>query len=168
MVGLLAIAVVAIVASMGWFVHSWPAASEVMASTHHANGPETSDQTGDGEIFHSSKVYYYKDTEPEFVAQAYRVYYGGRGNDGGHVALGGWRRDQTIYSEWNGTNWVVVEDVGSGNWGYNTSSMNYFNRYDNVFMDGGAVVHKRLKHEDIYINSGVGVYHGDWHVHYLG
>ena len=45
--------------------------------------------------------------------------------------------------------------------------MNYFNRYDNVFMDGGAVVHQRLKHEDIYILGGVGVYHGDWHVHYL-
>ena len=49
----------------------------------------------------------------------------------------------------------------------NTSSMNYFNRYDNVFMDGGAAVQQRLKHEDIYILGGVGVYHGDWHVHYL-
>ena len=83
------------------------------------------------------------------------------------MAVGRWRRDQTVYSEWNGTNWVVEEDVGPGNWGYNTSSMNYFSRYDNVFMDGGATVQQRLKHEDIYILGGVGVYHGDWHVHYL-
>ena len=69
--------------------------------------------------------------------------------------------------EWNGTNWVVGEDVGPGNWGHNTSSMNYFNRYDNVFMDGGAAVQQRLKHEDFYIEGGVGIYHGYWHVHYL-
>ena len=108
-----------------------------------------------------------KSVIPEFVAQAYRVYYGGRGNDGGHVAVGRCRRDQTVYSEWNGTNWVVEEDVGPGNWGNNTSSMNYFSRYDNVFMDGGAAVQQRLKHEDFYIEGSVGIYHGYCHIHYL-
>ena len=83
------------------------------------------------------------------------------------MAVGRWRRDQTAYSEWNGTNWVVEEDVGPGNWGNNTSSMNYFSRYDNVFMDGGAAVQQRLKHEDFYIEGSVGIYHGYCHIHYL-
>ncbi len=138
------------------------------SSTHHIHGPETSDATGDGGgISHYSKVYYYKDTEPEFVAQAYRLYYGGRGNHGYYVTLGKWRRDQTAYSEWNGTNWVVEENFGSGSWYENTSSLNYFNRYDNVFMDGGAVVQQRMRHRDYYLNGSIGNYHGVWHNHYL-
>ena len=166
LIGGLAVGTVAMLAVMGWFIDTWPMATEVMASTHHTNGPITSDQTGDGSTSHSSKVYYYKDTDP-FVAQAYRIYYGGRANSGAHVALARWRRENTDYWEWNGSSWVSVKSITHGKWNNNRDSLKYFNRYDNAFMDVGALVRQRIRHQDTYINGDTGEYYGSWHSHYL-
>ena len=46
--------------------------------------------------------------------------------------------------------------------------MSYFNRFDNVFMDGSAVVQQRVQHEDTYLDGTISPeYYGTWRSHYL-
>ena len=83
-----------------------------------SDGPITSDPIGDGKgTAHSSTVYYTKQSSP-FIAWVDRVYYGGRKPSTTFLleCCGQWRRNNTVYREWNGSSWVTAVSFGSSSW----------------------------------------------------
>ncbi len=170
----LLVVLVALLGGLTWMLVDWPERSIVAASTNHSNGPITSDDIGDGHgTSHSSTVWYYKDTDPDFVAQAYKVRYGGRHPSGICAIHKWWRMDSRVYYEWDDDNdrWVQVKSVGPSSWRETgTPGLAWHSDYDNVFMDHGAYVKQRLRYHIAvcgFENPEDTDYAGRWHMHFL-
>ena len=152
----------------------WPDRSIVNASTRHSNGPVTSDDIGDGHgTSHSSTVWYYKDTEPHFVAQAYKVRYGGRHPTAPCSFHEWWRMESRVYYEWDvdDDRWVEVRSVSPTDWrSTGTPGLAWHDAYVNVFMDHGAYVKQRLRYHISVCSFDVPEstdWLGRWHYHFL-
>ena len=130
--------------------------------------------SGDNEgVSHSSTVWYYKDTDSHFVAQAYRIHYGGRRPDVFCAWDKEWRMDSRKYYEWDvgDREWTLVESVGASDYrDTGTPGLAWHDDYDNVFMDHGAYVKQRLRYRLIACNFDVAAptgWPGRWHPHFL-
>ena len=168
------VVLVALLGGLTWMLADWPERSMVAASTNHYNGPIQSDNAGDDEgTSHSSTVWYYKDTDPHFVAQAYRIYYGGRHPEMWCASNKLWRMDSRKYYEWDAEDeeWDLVESVdASGYRNTGTPGLAWHNDYDNVFMDHGAYVQQRLRYHLVACSFDIPEptdWPGTWHNHYL-
>ena len=124
-------------------------------------------------ISHSSTVWYYKDTDPHFVAQAYRIHYGGRRPEMFCAWNKVWRMDSRKYYEWDvgDREWTLVESVGASDYRHTgTPGLAWHDDYDNVFMDHGAYVKQRLRYRLTACNFDIPEptdWPGRWHPHFL-
>ena len=165
---------IALLGGLTWMLVDWPERSIVAASTNHYDGPFVSDEAEDNEgISHSSTVWYYKDTDPHFVAQAYRIHYGGRRPEMFCAWNKVWRMDRRKYYEWDvgDREWTLVESVGASDYRHTgTPGIAWHDDYDNVFMDHGAYVKQRLRYRLTACNFDIPEptdWPGRWHPHFL-
>ena len=165
---------IALTGGLAWMLADWPDQSIVAASTNHYNGPETSADADDSEVTsHSSTVWYYKDTDPHFVAQAYRIHYGGRHPQSPCAYHKWWRMEIREYYEWDTVNrvWNLVETIGHSDWrDTGNPGLAWHDDYDNIFMDHGAYVAQRLRYHLVACNFDIPEatdFVGVWHNHFL-
>ena len=143
-----------------------------------ANGPETSTDadwvTGDDEITHESTVHYTKDTNP-FVAYVDRVYWGGKPAEDLEwwQFASEWRRDDTHYKRWDGSDWETEMEVKKGKWrdcGSADDGLCYWNLNNDVTLNDSARVDQRLLYRYFFYAGGKLdklEWPGEWHEHYL-
>ena len=138
------------------------------------NGPETTDDIGDGYgTSHTSTVYYTRQLSP-FIAWVDRVYFGGRKPDDSFPGqcCGAWRVKKTLYREWDGSEWDTVVNEGAGSWHEPAGApeLSYYNMNRDVTLEGGALVQQKLEFRKIVTvleEGGMLQYSGRWHSHFL-
>ena len=97
------------------------------------------------------------------------IYYGGRKPDKATWTSGRWRRDRTIYREWQDPNWVTVTDFDESGWrstGSACSTLDYWLVTNNVTLNEGALVKQKLKFK-YYVFGQLVEISGKYHKHFL-
>ncbi len=91
-----------------------------------------------------------QNSHPTFIAWVDRVYYGGRKPSTTFLleCCGQWRRNNTVYREWNGSSWVTAVSFGSSSWrATGNPGLAYWNVNNDVTLEGGALVKNRLRYK---------------------
>ena len=130
----------------------WSSPTTVRAAWQYENGPITSKNIGDcvGAYTDYSSTVRYDHTQTPNVFYVDEIYYGGRKPDKfGTISSGKWRRESTVYRQWQDPNWVTVQSFGSSSWrftGSACSTLDYWLLHDDVTLEEGALVKNKLRY----------------------